>query len=157
MDKKNPDYSKTAVKLTNPVEVGLLLGRIHDWEKQRQIIQDDIKASCPVLVEGIKNCDQMLTELYAQIETAIETHGSYQDVVNGEYALKYRKVILVYNAEAFKGRYPKLAPVVLEEVINESILKALIKSGVLEIKELMNGEFATPVITEKESFAFVIK
>lgn len=157
MPKHNPDYSKTAVNLTNPNELAYLLGKMHEFEKQKQLIQDNIKNRCPDLISALEYCDETLKGLRIEIEEAIEVHGSYQDVEKGEYALKYKKVTLIYNAEAFKSRYPKLAPVVLEEVINENILKGLVKSGLLEMKELLNGGLATPVITEKESFAFIIK
>lgn len=148
---ENRDYSKSAVDLTNPPQVKALLDELHQ-----------IKAKTTEL-EGVLSENETYIQLQANIKQAAEVEqiikdtidifGSYQDVEQGEYALKYRRQSKQYDPAAFKRNYPAFAPAVIVDSVNTKALEGLIKGKLITEDALRLNH----VMTTTETTAFVIK
>ncbi len=152
--KKNPDYSASAINLTNPPEVKDLLlaqkNRLFDLSK----LQEKIDACIPLGLQAELECLQNeITTEDKGIRGYIDTFGSFQDVERGLYAIKQRKLSVSYDAASFESHYPELAPAVLVKSVNIKAIEGLVKGGLLD-KACLEAE---DVIKVSESFAYIIK
>lgn len=101
-DRKNPDYSASAMNLTNDARLLELLGGLYSLQASRQRQQE-----------------------------AIESFGSYQDMEAGHYALKQRRVTVTYSAAAVRTAMPDFAKAVIEETVNKAKIEGLAKGGLI--------------------------
>lgn len=153
-EKKNMDYSKSAVNLTNPGELIPQLAVLLALKGSKEVITQEIQEAIP------KELNQKLLDITAEIakveetiKETIEKFGSFQNVEKGVYALKQRKVSRSYDAGVFKLAYPTYAPAVIVETVDTVKLGGLIKGGLITEESLkING-----VVEEKESFQYIIK
>ncbi len=161
----NPDYTASAVKLTNPQSVNDLLFRLMIVETALNAtrLQMDQVLQEHAIVETALNATRLQAEeavakLTWLVRTTIDSDGSYQDAEKGIYGVKQRKVSKEYDAQTFEARYPQFAPAVIIKAVNTAALNGLVKGGLLSEDELrLPSASAGKVITEKESFAFIIK
>ena len=151
-EKKNPDYTETAEKLCNPIQVKDLLDQLHLEEQTKTDLEKQLKEQCADIVDGIAKMSVVIADTQKQIKEAIEAHGSYQDTEVGVYAVKYRRTSITYDAEKFSEYFPKYVPIVLS-TINVDELEKLIKGGSITIEELHNCD----VIKEDFKYAFYIR
>jgi len=156
--KKNTDYSASAVNLTNHMEVFNAISRI-------KVMQSDIEMLDATLhaypeYEQMVEKQQEMAVLRKEAEQLIEQYGSYQDTEKGWYGVKQRKVSVSYNAGIFEGKYPQFAPAVIIKAVDTTKLKGLIKGGLIteeELRQSWDGKGGASVVTETESFAYIIK
>ena len=126
--KKNPDYSASAVNLTNPSEVALTL--VHIKLLQAEIDNlDDVMKSYPEY-EQMVDKQQELAKLRKEAEMEIDTYGSYQDTEKGFYALKQRAVTVSYLADRVHEHLPPaMVAAVIVESVDKGTVEALVKAG----------------------------
>ncbi|MFH0769431.1 MAG: hypothetical protein V1932_07725 [Chloroflexota bacterium] len=152
--KRNTDYSASAINLVNPPEVKDCLIELDRLQRQLVSLCDERDALIPShLREAIAFYQKGIAEQTEGIRGFIDTFGSYQDTVNGVYAVKQRKVSKSYSAEPFEKCYPQFAPAVIIKAVNEKTLIGLIKGGLLEEARLE----ADGILKCTESFAYIIK
>lgn len=152
--RKNTDYSASAVNLCNPPELQELLARLYEAQGNANEIKDRIDAAIPPeLLKASEQVRDTISALNTEIRAVIEKYGSYQDVINGAYAIKQRKVSRTYNAQPFETNYPQFAPAVIIKAVDTTKLNGLIKGGLLTEEQLRQ----TGVLTETESYAYIIK
>lgn len=167
MTKTNPDYTASAVNLTNPTSVSSLLAKLRLSEEglntTMEIVSRVLEIHAPHLADQRQEYEKAIAQTMLELRSTIEADGSYQDTEAGIYGLKQRKVSKEYHAEAFEARYPRYAGSVIIKAVDVPVLQALIKGGQLN-EETLKREgpvgvdgYGPPVITEKESFAFIIK
>ncbi|GAH85494.1 unnamed protein product [marine sediment metagenome] len=150
--KKAPDYTNSAENLVNPPEVKKLLDMLH--LKQETI--DRLRTKIPVqLQNNIAEAEESIQRAKRQLMDAVEEYGSFQDIENNEYAVRYRRMSKSYNVEPFKQFYPKYVSAVVEETINVKALEGLIKGGLISEDNLKHPEVG--VITETPQYAFFIR
>ncbi len=152
-EKKNPDYSGSAVMLTNPPQVMIDLQAIRGLNNQMAELQEKVKLCIPQEIKDeIAKVQAKLDEASGIIRADIETYGSYQDIDKGEYALKQKRESIIYKPELVRQYAPsKVASFVLIESVDTKALDALVKAGQLTPVEARQcGEV-------KESFAYIIK
>ena len=149
-EKKNPDYTQSAVSLCNPDEVySLMLNRLL-LSQRLDLLQSKLCNS--ELGIAIENTEIELQKLDTEIRQAIDKFGSYQDVETGVYAVKQRRESIAYQPELVRQYAPsKVASFVLIETVDSKALDALVKAGQLTAEDARRcGEV-------KESFAYIIK
>ncbi len=152
----NPDYSASVVNLRNPQEVYALLVEL--YAAQANVSSLDATLRAMPEYEDMKRFEKKVADLIAELKgTAerpgmIDALGSYQDVENGHYALKQRKVSKWYDAKRFKANYPQYPSAILE-TMNLPVLEGLIKGGLLTEQDLDTHQ----VIKREETFAYIIK
>ncbi len=152
--KKYNDYSASAVNLCNPETVEVLITALSNITELRNALEEKAQALIPdEIKENLKKADDKITELQQQIKEAVDTHGSFQDLAIGWYAVKQRKVSKSYDASLLETAYPQYAPAVIIKAVDTTKLTGLIKGGLLDEAQLKAGN----IIQEKESFAYVIK
>lgn len=155
--KANPDYTASAVRLTNPATVAGLLGKLQFVERTLNEIEgkitDTLKLYGADLLMARQAASDKSVALIAELKAAIEQDGSYQDTERGAYGVKQRKATKEYHAEAFENRYPLLAPAVIIKAVNVQALNGLLKGGLVTEDGLNDGQ----ITTVKESFAYIIK
>ncbi len=152
--RKNTDYSASAVNLTNPPDVIRALGDLLTVQAKLTDVTTRIALTVPKELSDEANAlTSEIADRKKKLETLIDQWGGYQDLETGHYALKQRKVSKSYNAEKFEPVWPQYSQAVIIKAIDEAKLKGLIKGGLITEDELK----ANQVLTEKESFAFIIK
>ncbi len=152
--KKNTDYSASAVNLCNPPELKDLLARLCEAQGNANEIKDRIDTAIPPeLRRASEQIQDAISVLNIEIRAAIEKYGSYQDVINGAYALKQRKASKTYNAQPFETNYPQFAPAVIIKAVDTTKLNGLVKGGLLTEEQLRQ----TGVLTETENYAYIIR
>lgn len=146
------DYSETAVNLCNPPDIKAKLADLSTLQGEIATIEGELKDN--ESYKSLKDAEQLMFDTKAQLRAMIDALGSYQDLKAGHYALKYRRVSKEYHADKFAGKtYDQYRPAVIAEAINVQALNGLIKGKLLDEDDLKQYG----VITEKESFAVVIK
>jgi hypothetical protein len=152
--KRNIDYSNSAVNLINPELLGELLESLKYQEIELQELRDKANSYIPAeTLSAIEQMNMAVNDSRALITKTIESLGSYQNLDLGFYAIKQRKVSKSYDPDVFKLAYPMFAPAVIIEAVDTVKLNGLVKGGLITEESLKtNG-----VITEKESFQFIIK
>lgn len=150
--KKAPDYSQSAENLCNPPEVLDLLVKLHLRQLGKEILEAKLKETCPEIIEEIDTETKLIDETQKEIREAIEKYGSYQDV-EGNYAVKYRRMVKSYHVEPFKIAFPQHATSVIEEAINVKVLDGFIKGNIITEQDLKDKQ----VITETPQYAFYVR
>lgn len=149
-EKKNPDFSKTAVNLKNPPQVKALLYKLHE----AQAIQEKLLGQIPLkLKREIEVAKKNIAELTPQIKSAIEQFGSFQDVKAGVYGVCYKSPVKHYHTKALEEHFPKLVLLVIKEVLDTAELQKLIRGKVVSEDELLDHG----VITLTDGFAHWIR
>ena len=152
-EKKNPNYEGSAVMLTNPPQVMNDLWTIRGLNGQMAELQEKVRLCVPQEIRDEMALLQVaIDEASREIRADIETYGSYQDPDKGEYALKQKRVSIIYKPELVRQYAPsKVANFVLIESVDSKAMEALLKAGQLtEVQARQCGEI-------KESFAYIIK
>lgn len=148
------DYTKSAVNLRNPIEVGNLLVQYRKEEQDIESIQSQIQALIPKeLQEKLEELQNYHAETNNAIRKAIDEFGSYQDLETGVYGVKQRKVSKSYNAENFKLCYSQFAPAIIIETIDIPKLSGLIKGNLITEDDLRRKN----ILKETETFSYIIK
>ncbi len=152
-EKKNTDYSASAVNLINPPQVEGLLRDLQTEQISAAQLRNQADALIPdELKTKIKQHDDRATKLASDIRKAIDELGSYQDLVKGWYAIKQRRESVIYKPELVRQYAPsKVASFVLVESVDSKALDALVKAGQI------TPEVAKQCGEIKESFAYIIK
>ncbi len=154
--RKNIDYSNSAVNLNNIPLMGEFLENLREQEKELQELQEKANSYIPVdLLSCIEQNQLAINEYRNFITKQIEPFGSYQDLEQGLYAVKQRKVTKSYDAEAFEKKYPQYAPAIIVKSVDTTKLNGLIKGGLLNETDLKHPDIG--VITEKEYYSYIIK
>ena len=149
-EKKNPDYSASAVNLCNPLEVGPKLMQYQVYQAKVRTLEANLQA-IPEFQE-LQACQKEIADLNAQLRGMIDAQGSYQDIEQGFYALKYRRESINYRPELVRQYAPsKVASFVLIESVDSKALDALVKAGQL------TPEVARQCGEVKESYAYIIR
>ncbi len=153
-NRRNPDYSASAVKLCNPPEVKELLlaqkNRMVNLSKLQEKIDNYIPPELKAELEQVQHEIEIEDK---SLRGYIDTFGSYQDVEAGMYAVKQCKKSANYEAEALKKLYPQFSTAVIVETVNKTAIEGLIKGGLL-YKARLESE---GVLVISESFAYVVK
>lgn len=148
------DYTNSAVNLNNSPNLKERLDYLRSYKNTLQILQSQAESYIPAKAkEAIKVTSERIETLHQEILTLIETEGSYQDLQNGLYAIKQRKVSKSYDPAMFEASFPMFAPAVIIKAVDEKKLQGLIKGGLINEQDLKT----LGVTTEKESFAYIIK
>lgn len=153
VEKKNPDYSASAVMLTNPPQVEGLLRNLQNEQTELSQLKKQAEALIPDEIKArITSKEKSLEILLVDIRKAIDELGSFQDVDKGWYALKQRRESINYKPELTRQHLEaKLASLVIIESVDSKALDGLVKGGlVTPIQARECGEV-------KESFAYIIK
>ena len=150
----NMDYSKSAVNLTNPVQLQVDLRALAGLTSQIQELQAKMDACIPQeLITLMESLQTQRQGCETGLRSDIETYGSYQDITVGDYAVKQRKVSISYDPQVFRAQYPDYAPAVIKETIDSTKLNGLIKGGLLTPEDLEKKG----VSSKSETFAYIIK
>jgi len=149
--KKNPDYSKTIVNQTNADEVKVALHVYYELQLDAEKLRGMLE-KMPEFKEWVAASTKVDWQK-SKVQDVIDNYGSYQDVENGIYGLKYSRQSKDYHAEPFLEKYSKYAPAVIEQTINVKALEGLVKGGLLAEVELKQAG----VITETPTFAYYIR
>jgi len=128
-EKKNPDYTASAVSITNPSEIEILLGQrkavsAQVWELTKTLEQTPAFKNISEGEDTIAGIDEKLVAL-------IDEKGGYQDTDAGLYALRQRRVHLSYNPERLRECVPEFALAVIKEVVDSKKVSQLIKSKLI--------------------------
>ena len=131
VEKKNADYSASAVNLVNPVEVSSLLHCLRAARGSLQEVAQRIEDSIPAELKAEREkLVQESTAMELKLRENIETFGSYQDVAAGEYALKQMRKTVAYEPSLVRDNLePKLAQMVIIESVDKTKLSGLVKGG----------------------------
>lgn len=151
--KKAPDYSNSAENLCNPLGVKELLDRLHQEQTILNTFNEELKTNNAELFGQIEDCTKRIADLTANIKSAVEAQGSYQNIEAGDYAVKYRRVSKSYDAEHFQSAFPQFVPAVIVPTVNVDALKGLIKGGLITEDELKHNR----VLIETTQHAFYIR
>jgi len=152
-EKKNPDYSASAVMLTNPPQVEecvlaqrVRIAKLATLEEQAQaLIPESLKTE-------ITNLQREISVEDKGIRGFIDTFGSFQDVELGLYGVKQKRESIAYKPELVRQYAPsKVASFVIIESVDSKGLDALLKAGQI------TPEVARQCGEVKESFAYIIK
>jgi len=148
---KAKDFSASAVNLCNPPEIGEKLKELHDAQSKADTLDAVLKAIPEY--EELQAQQRLVGDITAQIKGMIDAQGSYQDLDNERYALKYSRATKQYHAEPFIENYPKYAPAVIENSVNVKALEGLLKGGLLTEE----GLEAYGVLTKKVDYAYYVR
>ena len=146
---KNPDFTLSAVNLTNSQELGdMLLVRRQksgDVKEMEDILHmtDEWKALEAIVAD--------VDELDAQIREAIDRLGGFQSIEDGLYGLRQRRVSLTYVAKLVRTILPNFAEALIEEVVNKKKMEGLLKG------DLVTQEQAEACADRDETLAYIIK
>lgn len=134
---KPKDFTDSAVQLCNPVEVKELLEKLSPEQDALKALEDELKASNTKLVEKIATQSGKVADLQQVIRGAIDQHGSYQDLENERYGVKYERKTPVYdNIVSFKKNFAKFAELCIKETIDVNALRGQIKGKLITEKQL---------------------
>ncbi len=151
-EKKVADYSETAVNLINPPDLKVKLTELSKQKAMLLVYEEELKDNDSW--KSLKETEQSISDTQAQIRAMIDALGSYQDLKAGHYAVKQRRATKEYHADKFVGKnYDQYRQAVVAEAINVQALNGLIKGKLLDEADLKQYG----VITEKETFAIIIK
>jgi len=152
--RKNTDYSASAVKMVNDLNLQIDLTAYHGLSAQIEGLKAKIDAVIPQeMKDQLSSWETQLNACTQAVKADIETYGSYQDLELGWYAVKQRAVSKSYDAKVFKDIYPQFSPAVIVETVNEKALSGLIKGGLITEADLKT----IGVIKESESYRYIIK
>ena len=153
-EKKNPDYSASAVNLTNPIDALNYLKNLHSFKVELDEVETAITMATPMeLLTKRAKLQNDIENIMGGIKVVIDNQGSYQDTELGLYAVKQLKRTKLYSATNFESCFPEYAAAVLTKSINVPVLEGLIKGNLLSEEGLRRAH----IIEDKESFAYIIK
>jgi len=148
--KKNPDYTASAVNLTNPPEIEGKLAALEICQLAMVQLEDEIKQT--EAAKQLASLQAAAAELTAQIKGMIDAMGSFQDVVSGRYAVKQRRETISYQPQMVRAVLnEKLASLVIVEAVDAKALDGLLKG------KLITPEQARECGEAKETFAFIVR
>jgi len=150
-EKKNPDYSATAVNLTNPPEILEKLDRLKVLKHNVADMEKSLEEN-PVYI-NIKSSEKEIQNLTDQIKDMIDSQGSFQSIEKGLYAVKQMRTSESYDAEKFKINYPAYVPAVIVDSVNKDALTGLLKGNLIKHDKLLEQG----VIIEKHTYAYKIE
>lgn len=147
-ERKNPDYSESAIALVNPPDVLKML-------MERQTVLNEISDLDSVMkaypeYEQMTLRQQEIATLEQKIRGAIDRFGSYQDTINGVYGVKQIRRTVSFIAEKIRQVMPQYAEAVIDGV-NKTKMNGLLKGG------LITQEQADQCSQTKEDYAYIIK
>ena len=149
MPRKNPDYTKSAVKLVNPPEVSealVALGELElRLEDEKQVLANQAKDQLAVVAK----LDAEVAEAKSALRGLIKEKGSYQDIDAGIYGVLYTQEKHAWDLQLVKDLLPKYAEAAIQESVNHEVMKGLVQGGLVK-KELMPRLF--PVVSTVNSF-----
>ena len=146
---KNPDYTKSAVSLTNSPELkDMLMARRQKVEQYEALVNalhetDEWKA--------MRESDSSIGHLDDLIKEAMTRLGGFQDIKQGLYALWQRRLTISYIPKQVRAVLPKFADAIIEEVVNKKKMEGLVKGG------LVTASQANACAEAEEAVAPVIK
>ena len=153
-EKRNPDYTASAINLCNLDEVRQALVELYTAQAQLKVLQGEVDALIPQeLQDNIVAVSKDVAGLNQNVREAIEAHGSFQDIENGNYALQQVKKSSVYHVDPFKEHFAKHVGSVVEETINKKALEGMVKGGLIQQGDLEIFK----IVTYDETRAFIIK
>ena len=153
MERKNTDYSNSAVKLTNPPEIKELILKYREEQNQIKVLEEQIQSLIPQeLKDRLEIANKYLSETNGNIRKAIDELGSFQDIEAGYYAIKQKRESITYIPELVRQYAPsKVASFVLIESVDVKGMEAMIKTGQITQEDSKKcGEV-------KETYAYIIK
>ncbi len=151
--RKNPDYSATALSLTNRPEVAEKLQELIETKTAREVVESRLRDVAGDIVLEITELSKKETAIVKELHELVDRLGGYQDMEAGVYAVKQVRTAITYDAVAFKDKYPKYASAVIEEVVNKKAVDGLIKGKLLDSEELLlNG-----VAIQNATAAYIVK
>lgn len=148
---KAKDFSASAVNLCNPPEIGSKLAELHDAQARADTLDANLKAIPEY--EELQAQQKLVADITAQIKDMIDKQGSYQDLDNERYGVKYARASKIYHLEFFKKHFPKFVELCVEEVINVRALEAQVKGKLITEEELE----AKSVLTKEISYAYFVR
>ena len=149
--RSNPDYSGSAVKLTNTPEVK---GLLDEWVAARkvdykaEVVYEEARLKLPEMQKARKS-HALLDKARKNLEEAVKEFGGYQDIEQGLYALQQVRKSVTLDAKKVKAAIPDWTDKILTE-INVEVLKGLLRG------KLITQEQVDACATVKESLRFVI-
>ena len=158
--KANPDYSQSSVNANevpgppvNPPEVIGLYRLLRQQQANLLDIQKKIDESIPEAYLMAKASHLLwIAETDKELRNAMEAFGSYQNTLNGEYAVKQRRETITYKPELVRENAPaKVAEFVIIQAVDVKALEALHKAGQVDEETLMKCG------TVETKYAFIIK
>lgn len=149
-----PDYSNSAIDLTNPNETkNLLLA----WGKARRYNEECDRALAAITAdlperEALDKSLHLLNEAYAKVKEAIDRAGSYQDIPEGLYAIKQGRVSVTYDPVKVRAEMPEYAGGIIHETVRPEGIHGLLKGKLVTDKQVERCE-----IKSKLAPAYIIK
>ena len=130
-EKRNPDYTASAVNLVNPPEVLQLLSNYHSQSIEIENVKKQIEACVPhELADMLYQLEEYHTRTNTALRKAIDEHGSYQDIEQGLYAVKQAKHTVSYEPKLVRDNLEsKLADMVIIEAVDKVKLSGLVKGS----------------------------
>lgn len=151
---KPKDFSESAVKLVNPPQVKELLEKLSAEQDKLSQLEVELQESNGVLVGKIAGQNAEVTGLQLAIREAVEEHGSYQDLENERYGVKYARRTAVYgNLPSFKKNFPKFVELCIKETIDVNALKGQVKGKLITEEQLEK----TKVLTWDTGYSFYVR
>jgi len=147
--KANPDYTESAVNLINPPEVKVALDLYHQLEKEKTELAEKLEAF--ELFNEYTEAMKKVQEQEKLVRELVETHGSYQDIETGAYAIKQKRLSVKFLPEQVRIHIPAYAESVIEEVVNGGKIANLLKDRLINKTQVAN------IAETKETFAFIVK
>lgn len=153
VEKKNPDYSASAVNLTNSDQINEQFELMQNQQSKLNEINKKIEDSIPEeLKQSRHEIEERITDTVQGIRKLIDEHGSYQDIEKGWYAIKQRRESITYQPILVRRLLPdNVASLVLVESVDTKKLDGLIKGGIV------TQEQAKACGEVKETFAYIIR
>ena len=148
--KANPDYTESAVNLTNPPEAKVLLDALAAVDSESAGLQRIIDSypESKMLAE----LAEKRASICKEIESVIQQQGSYQDIDAGQYAVRQRVVTVSYDPQKVHDILsPQLAAAVIVESVDKATVNALVKAGRITTEEQKN------ISEERETYRLFIK
>ena len=131
--KTNPDFTASAVNLTNPEGVRHLYCQLRQAQETLDATSCAIEASVPANLKAERKLyEEAVTRLEKFLREAIDAEGSYQDLACGSYALKQRRETVRYSPAMTRQALPmKLADLVVVDTVDARKLEGLVKGGLV--------------------------
>ena len=129
------NFEASAVNLCNPPEIGDKLKELHIAQEQAKLFEAALAEEDNF--KEMKRFEQMAVDLTAQIKGMVDTQGSWQNLEDETYAVKYERKTPVYgNLPSFKKNFPKFVELCVKEAIDVNALKGQIKGRLITEKQL---------------------
>ena len=146
-EKKFPDYSASAVNLTNPQVLEVAMAAYRYELAKMADIEVQIKAAIPQALSDILDQQgRVLADMSKAIHGLIDQFGSYQNIELGIYAVKQRRESTSYTVEGCRKAIPQFAPAVIEEYVNDKKVEGLLKGGLITKEDVAYFAVKTPLV-----------